>query len=212
MNKVQMIERQRGFGIVGVLIVVVAVGLLGLAGWRVYDARQTKDDAPTTSQQPEQSKEENVQTTVPYENKELGIAFDYPKGWKLVDCDDEQQVIYLGSDERGVGIVNGASILCAGGSDFPPQISMRVKPGNDHLGVTEPVMVAGRKAEKYTQVADDTGLYAAGLEQTVYIVDLPQGVLEISYVKWPAGTGDYDTSEESKQQFTMLVEESLRIL
>lgn len=201
-----------GFSVVGVLIVVVAVGLLGLAGWRVYDARQAKDDEQTISQQPGQPKEENAQTTVPYENEELGISFDYPKEWKLVDCDDEQEVIYLGSDDRGVGIVDGASILCAGGNDFPPQISMRVKPGNDHLGVTESVMVAGRKAEKYTQVADDTGLYAAGLEQTVYIVDLPEGVLEISYVKWPAGVSDYDTSKESKQKFTKLVEESLRIL
>lgn len=208
-----MNKQQRGFGAVGVLIVVVAVGLLGLAGWRVYDARQAKDDERTTSQQPEQPKKENVQTTVSYENQELGIAFDYPKGWKLVDCDDEQEVIYLGSDDRGVGVVNGgASILCAGGSDFPPQISMRVKPGNDYLGVTDAVMVAGRKAEKYTQVADGSGLYAEGLEQTVYIVDLPKGVLEISYVKWPVGVGDYDTSDDSKHQFTKLVEDSLRIL
>lgn len=206
----------RGFTVIEVLIILVLIVVIVGVGFYAYRAnRQTENnDQPSQSQKVEQTTEQ-VKDTISYQNAELGITFEYPKEWKLVDCNDEYKAIYLASDDRGVGINDdGQSILCGGGTDFPPQVSIMVKPENDYQGDTQPtaVTIAGYPASKYVDVLDGSGLYPAGFEWVTYYIDRGSDVLEIRYAKWPADEAHYDTSEESKQLFTELVEKSLRFL
>lgn len=209
-----MKKNQKGFGVIELLILVVLVGLLGFLGWRFYEARQKTDESPKIESTSQVSvKDTTPQGWVKYKNNDLGISFSYPKQWKLVDCASiEHKFIYLGSDNRGVGISgDGKSILCGGGTDFPPQVSIAVKAENDYVGKATPTLltVDGHSAKKYVDVLDGAGLYPEGFEWTAYYIYMDGGVLEARYAKWPQGDEYYDTSEESKNEFTKLIEQTL---
>lgn len=89
---------QKGFSVVEILIVVVVVGLLGTAGWLVYD-RQTnnKQDTRTTKSQAEEKATEKVAETKPnsncetsyksYSSDKIGISFCYPDTWNAAIMD-----------------------------------------------------------------------------------------------------------------------------
>lgn len=78
-----MKTNQKGFSVVEILIVIVAVGLLGAVGWLVYDRQKSKSDTndittQTTEQTNEQTKpvvKEEIKQLNYFEIKELGVKF-----------------------------------------------------------------------------------------------------------------------------------------
>lgn len=207
-----------GFGVVEILVAIVVVGLMGAVGWLYYsnNKEQAKDSAPQHEQQV--SKEQPSQeaaNTLELTDSEIGVKFSYPKSWVTLKCDDRPKSLYLASDNRGIGKMgDGNSILCSGGSDFPPQISFElVEPGFASNGDITPqeLRIDGHAARKYTYVDDGTGLRSAGAETTWYTVEKNDGILVITYHK--AASDEYsDSSESSKAAFTQMVESSLEIL
>lgn len=58
------------------LLIVLFVGIIGIAGWKVYDA----NNSPTPhAETPKTSSANKIITT--YKNEELGFKFVYPKKW-----------------------------------------------------------------------------------------------------------------------------------
>lgn len=116
-----------GFGIVGAVLIVVAVALVGLIGWRVYDTSKTKS-ASSSSQgsSNNQSSTEGAGTTQPtprstttyLDIKELGVKI------KLDDkTSGESYSYYTSSNGKGDGaviidstmkIVDSANQYCKG--------------------------------------------------------------------------------------------------
>lgn len=85
-----MYKKQGGFSLPHVLLVLVLVGIVGFAGWRVYEARKETDKSlDNASKANEIVEEEQKQQAKPaykipegyikYENKDLGFSFAYPK-------------------------------------------------------------------------------------------------------------------------------------
>lgn len=62
-------KKEMGFGVAGILVAVVAVGVIGLLGWRIYEAAQIKNDVPaatntsTSTSSTESSQTEQQQVT-----------------------------------------------------------------------------------------------------------------------------------------------------
>ncbi len=90
---------QRGFGVIGILILTVVVGLLGAVGWLVYD-RQKLAKQDNTSQERNNSSEKAVlldnknSDEKPinsgwkvYISEKLKISFEYPEGWFVKEED-----------------------------------------------------------------------------------------------------------------------------
>jgi len=65
-----------GFGTVEALLIVLLVGIIGIAGWKVYDSNKSPTQQAET---PKTSSAAKITTT--YINKELGFKFVYPKKW-----------------------------------------------------------------------------------------------------------------------------------
>lgn len=78
---------QRGFGAIGVLLVVVIIGIVGGTGWYVWSQRPA--DTVTKSESNESVKEEQAPSEeskipegwVQYEDSSLPLSFYYPKDW-----------------------------------------------------------------------------------------------------------------------------------
>lgn len=66
-------KQQSGFGIFGLLLVCATIGVIGLAGWSVFNVRKTYDPAADTTKAP-------VKLTT-YQNPEFGFSFSYPAAW-----------------------------------------------------------------------------------------------------------------------------------
>lgn len=65
--------RNAGFGIVGVVLIVVAVALIGFIGWRVYDASKAK---PTSSTQQQTSSSQSSGSGQPSSQPPSGTPTD----------------------------------------------------------------------------------------------------------------------------------------
>lgn len=75
---------QSGFTAIHVVLILVLLGIIGVAGWKVYDAgKASVKPAATTSPVPAAKKEapKIPDGFVEYQNKELGFKFAYPKDW-----------------------------------------------------------------------------------------------------------------------------------
>lgn len=85
----KLTKNQSGFShILLVLLLVVVLGGIGFAGYKVYDSKKAKPAAqtsntPVTEKKDEIKKEESKipEGFVEYENKDLGFTFAYPKEW-----------------------------------------------------------------------------------------------------------------------------------
>lgn len=85
---------QKGFGVVEILIVIVAVGLIGSASWYVRQSKNKSDkNTSTQSSMPtvtiDKSTEKPAEETLPadyvwYENKDVGFKFAYPRSWGTI--------------------------------------------------------------------------------------------------------------------------------
>ena len=93
-----MKKNQKGFSVVEMLIVLVVVGLIGVAGWFVFERQNNKTetatqqtqqnsakDTPKTTEQEEQSQLVIPDGWVKYGNGILG--FYYPNEWEARDTD-----------------------------------------------------------------------------------------------------------------------------
>jgi Tfp pilus assembly protein PilE len=83
-----MKTNQKSFGIAEILIVVVVVGLLGVAGWLVYDRQKSKTDnnKANTPVSRHQEKQETPKETEHNENT--------PDGWKKYDSNSQFSFVY----------------------------------------------------------------------------------------------------------------------
>jgi hypothetical protein len=83
---------QSGFGVVGILIVLVAVGVIVGAGWYVWQAKNksTNTNQSETTQSTKQTTDANVQPPIKekeslklYSNEKYGFSFEYPGSWTV---------------------------------------------------------------------------------------------------------------------------------
>ncbi len=98
-------DKSKGFGVVGIVVVVLAVAIAGFVAWRVWDAAQQKPsdaNGQQTNSQPngDQPKQPSVDTAKYLNIKELGVKIKLDEKTK-----DVSYVIAQGSDEA-VYIIN----------------------------------------------------------------------------------------------------------
>lgn len=203
-----------------IILVVALICALGFVFWQNFiKSDSTKE---ITNSGSETSKDQVGQTVemLSYSNETIGVKFDYPKNWVKVECDstyveNPQNIAYFGTNNYGVGIVEGdESNLCGGGTDFPPQaIVTRVTTRDEFTGSYTDVTIDGKSAKKYANVASQDDIQP-GLETTRYVVDMGSDqYIVFAYNRFPEGTNDErDNSESSLRDFTKLVEKNVRFL
>lgn len=81
---------QSGFTPIHLLLLLVIFGIIGFAGWKVYDASKTVNQpkaatAPAPAAQKAESKVPDG--FVEFKNEELGFKFAYPKEWGNIEID-----------------------------------------------------------------------------------------------------------------------------
>lgn len=82
-----MTKTQHGFGLVGIIVIIAAIGVAGLIGWRVWDSMQKKDQA--TTQQPDKAP---ATATIKQNTLSLAgqkVTFTLPESWTYVTGDDK---------------------------------------------------------------------------------------------------------------------------
>lgn len=94
-------QNEKGFGVVGVIIVILVLGGLGAAGWYVYDKQKDKDTAPTSSRsqsvedKKKQSKTETdteAQAWHPVTSAQGGFSIRIPDGWKVANYGESNNI------------------------------------------------------------------------------------------------------------------------
>lgn len=90
-----------GFGVVGVLVLAISVGVISFAGWTVYKA-QTKTQTATNTQTSTQSTKDVQQKTVTlsktYTDSVGNFAVKYPASWSLKSSTDTSEPEMASSD------------------------------------------------------------------------------------------------------------------
>lgn len=131
----------------------------------------------------------------------------------MLECEGQPNV-YFASDGRGLGMQDGESMLCGGGTGFPPQVGTRIREKSEaeqYLSEypTTAVMIDGKEVQKLTYT-DTEGLHP-GMETTLYLTDMGDSYLEFAYNK-PPDSENYDASEASRDKFTTMIEETVRFI
>jgi len=96
-------ERTAGFGIIGVVLIVVALAVIGLLAWRFYDASKSKTPSSTANHTSSgSSSQANTQTPPPKVDPYAGwqtycdtvekACFKYPSGW-TIDPSDQNNIV-----------------------------------------------------------------------------------------------------------------------
>lgn len=102
---------EQGFSHLAILLIVLVLGVVGYAGWRVYQSSQEEDSsqqaaAPAAAEPEAEGAGGCVapEGYVTYTNEEIGFCFAYPEGWGevalhdgVVDPDYEPAGSYRGS-------------------------------------------------------------------------------------------------------------------
>ncbi len=81
-----MNQKNLGFSVVEILLVVIILGLAGTTGWLVYGRQKTEDKTNSTSAinvSQDTNPKKNTEQSVPYSFKELGVTMDILPGWKV---------------------------------------------------------------------------------------------------------------------------------
>lgn len=99
--------KKNGFGTVGALVVLIVVGLIGIAGWYVWGSRNSAQNPEPSSNnlQAETPKEYTRSATIPtdwktYTNDEYKINLKYPSNWSVTtnlitkEIGEETQNVY----------------------------------------------------------------------------------------------------------------------
>ena len=204
--------------IVIIILVLAVLGLVGFVFWQNFvknDTTKNTTTSETSNQQEGQNKDR-----LSYTNEVIGVSFDYPKNWVKVECDNTyienpKNTVYFGTNNYGVGILEGTtSNLCGGGTDFPSQmIITKVNVSGEFTATATDVTIDGKSAKKYTSVAGQDSTQP-GLEATRYAVDMGNGQnIIFGYNRFPGASGDArDNSDSSLEDFTRLVEQNVRFL
>lgn len=80
-------KNSQGFGLVGILIAIVVLGIIGGASWYVWHSNQNTDKpSASATSSGEESKDEEANTVIPadwqwFTSKDKSIKFAYPKSW-----------------------------------------------------------------------------------------------------------------------------------
>lgn len=203
-----------------VIITIIAIAIIGALGYVLWNAFVRTDSQQGTQQtieapQTQIDESTNLET---FNSEVIGITFTYPKDWVKVECDSEhlenpQNTVYFGANNYGVGIFEGSeSILCGGGTDFPPQITIsRVDTEYAFMGETAELTIDDKPAKKYVETASEEGILP-GLERTSYVVDMGGNEYVVFvYNRFPGKSGDSrDNSDGTLGEFIKLVEKSTR--
>lgn len=211
-------SKKKQYFLIGSIVVALLIGAS-----ITYALLQAQQNSSQPAPQEPQAEIPTDQTPVeepqapsgqPYANEHLGFSLRYPDGWLELECDGQPNAVYFASDERGIGnSTPTGGALCGGGSDFPAQVAIRtIDPQNAQEIIdeaTEDVIVDGKTLHKYIRVSGSFGLYPEGFETTGYLVENEGTYIEFSYHKWPEGNEHYDTTEESKQNFINMIENTL---
>lgn len=80
-----MRNNQNGFGLQVALILIVFVGIVSIAGWRVWQGSNNGKNNPDAIQNPPEKIVDNDDTPSSYMFKPLGIEMDILPGWKVTD-------------------------------------------------------------------------------------------------------------------------------
>jgi PsbP-like protein len=77
---------QKGFTLIEVLLIIIAITLISFAGWYVYSS-QKKDEpsAKSSDQKPKTVAGEKSVALKTYSNDEYGFSIKYPESWKITE-------------------------------------------------------------------------------------------------------------------------------
>lgn len=118
-----MNKHQNGFGLVGILLVVLVVGVLGFVGWRIYDAAVQKPQAAvsnTSANSPAPAaKADPYKGWKTYTLKYEKFSFKYPDTFTLADTSttDPDKYIEPGMDNIRLTKPNGLELRIDTGLD-----------------------------------------------------------------------------------------------
>lgn len=133
-NATNMHRQQNGFSHILLIILVLVAAGVGFAGWRVYqlskgDSSNSSEESKSATADKEQSSKPeetpNVETSM-YEKPDIGLSFEYPKGWKVNestnqggDCQQSTEVVIKSPDyEEKIGDESVAYIINGGEMSF----------------------------------------------------------------------------------------------
>lgn len=89
--------KQHGFSVVETLLILVIIGLLGVSGYYVFNAKKNADKSLNNAASQEQKLVSSSTKQGEYQNKDFGFKFEYPKEWgavKTVSSEGERGVAY----------------------------------------------------------------------------------------------------------------------
>lgn len=88
-----------GFGVVGVLVLVISVGIVGFAGWTVYKAQtKTATDTQSSTQSSKDVQQKSVTLSKTYTDSVGNFAVKYPASWSLKSSSDTSEPDMATSD------------------------------------------------------------------------------------------------------------------
>lgn len=184
-----MHRNQKGFSIVEIIIVIVAIGILGGAGWYVMKTREAKTDkSASTSESTETADSESTETTdeAAAESTEWtglvsdkGITVTVPAdlyGWKQQTCDESGTTTFLLPPEKpnvkcnsdDTGFI-GISIVAIDDSQTPKDCSNAATKRTEYSTydwfvsyACDLVTVDGKQGVKTTVVENELSMSGAG--------------------------------------------------
>lgn len=103
-----MHKNQKGFGHLGVVVIVIVISLIGLSGWFVYSSQNSKDSAAKvantgTANEPKKDNRKVAPSLKTYANDEYGMSFSYPSNWSITE---QLEDIGRGANEGQVSLVS----------------------------------------------------------------------------------------------------------
>ena len=100
-----MHKNQKGFGHVGIMVIIIVLGLVGLSGWFVWDNGKNKDDSSKDISKSQnesdntKSEQESESTEKPKLKTYAGpnITFAYPDTWTIETRENSPEWVYFKS-------------------------------------------------------------------------------------------------------------------
>lgn len=149
---------QNGFSVVEIIMAIVIVGLVGAVGWLFWNQAtgKTASSASTSSVADKKSPQVSPESTSgikTYQNKALGIAFNYPSTWTLSDSTssryksiDSDDIKKVQSPDGFILVFSTLSLSGYGGAGPCPAVS-----GFKNFG-------ASKISNVYTIIQDDSSV------------------------------------------------------
>lgn len=128
-----MKDRQSGFGVVEVIILVIILGLVGFGGWYVWQAQQKKDQGNTTTSQTKSS--DPYEGWIIYSDTVGKFTIKYPGNWTFKTEASNQGEGYptnssTTTSPSGKKLVLDVNYGGKGGACFPAETDKPFRKGN----------------------------------------------------------------------------------